>query len=436
MRTGLIAILLLTLLSACSRGDKIDIDCPPFASMTHKVPMTQLEREIHGLGARQGLQAQAVQDDQDLPRRLDAVLGAPDGLATSGTGRPSRAVRPVLMLSGGGQWGAYGAGFLAELRQRQPLPDPRLVTGISTGALQSIFVSIGNDAAYRQLLEAYAPAKESDVVDRGGFLRVLFKGSMAGLGPLQLSIERALCPDAIIDDPSKPCALDALRAMQGPGGRQTKAVLIGFTEAASGDFKYVDVVDLAQLPRRTARSCITGAALASAAMPVDFEQVQINGVTYYDGGTRASVFEAHIAESARRVTLAAEAAPMGDARRPGGAPPLLPIYVVRNGPTTALPAPDVNTDSSPLTAAMRAEAILVNQLEVTSIAVIRIAHPTGPLNMTSADGWDTQAKCVKPGGGVMFAPEFMACLTRYGRARAAAAQPWIALSELPLPPDR
>jgi hypothetical protein len=254
---------------------------------------------------------------------------------------------------------------------------------------------------------------------------VLFTGSMAGLAPLQAKIETALCADAVIDDPSKPCALDALKAMMTPEG-QTKVVLIGFVEAASGEFQYVDVVELAQLPRRAARQCIAGAALASAAMPVSFQQVRINGDTYYDGGTRASVFEANIARAAD--ALSRNQAPLDD-KAPRE--PLVPIYVVRNGPTTVPEDDKVNTDDGALTAAQRAEAILVNQLEITSIAVIRIEHPTGPLWMTSADGY-SQAGCVKPTDGTMFSPVFMQCLTGLGRAKANAVPAWIALPELPL----
>jgi hypothetical protein len=111
---------------------------------------------------------------------------------------------------------------------------------------------------------------------------------------------------------------------------------------------------------------------------------------------------------------------------------LLPIYVVRNGPTTAVADDKVNTDSGAISAAMRAEAILVNQLEVTSIAVIRIEHPTGALRMVSADGYD-KVPCVKPTDGTMFSPPFMRCLTAFGRTKANAPAPWIDLSNLPLP---
>jgi predicted patatin/cPLA2 family phospholipase len=61
------------------------------------------------------------------------------------------------MLSGGGQWGAFGAGYLDQARRNGTLPEFSYVSGVSTGALQSLFVSIGTPDAYAMLLDAYAP---------------------------------------------------------------------------------------------------------------------------------------------------------------------------------------------------------------------------------------------------------------------------------------
>jgi hypothetical protein len=436
MRRIVASIGLGLLVSACSGNHgTLNISCPQFDKFTHDVPFSSLEREIHGLPPRGGPQLEAMPRDTDMLTRIDRATRPPEGLTSARPGSPAQPVPAVLMLSGGGQWGAFGAGFLDQMRLNGTLPDATFISGVSTGALQSLFVSIGTPQAYAELLQANAPAKESDIVDRGGFLRVILKGSMAGLAPLQGRIEMALCPDAVVDDPTKPCAIDALKAMRGPDGQQRRFVLIGFVEAASGVFKYVDVVELAQLPRREARTCITGAALASAAMPVNFQPVQINGVTYFDGGTRASVFEANVAASVEAVSSRDAAAPPPPGQPARRREPLFPIYVIRNGPTTAEPDPDINDKHGAVDAALRAESILVNQLEVNSIAVIRIEHPRGPLRMVSADGYKA-VPCVKPGGGVMFAPEFMKCLTAFGRTKANSPQPWIELSELAVSPRR
>jgi hypothetical protein len=49
MRRIIVSIGLGLLLSACSGRGTLNINCPPFASFTHDVPYSSLEREIHGL---------------------------------------------------------------------------------------------------------------------------------------------------------------------------------------------------------------------------------------------------------------------------------------------------------------------------------------------------------------------------------------------------
>ncbi len=68
----------------------------------------------------------------------------------------------VLLLSGGGQHGAYGAGFLRGWRSRATaaMPTFDLVTGISTGALQAPFALIGTQASLDTLSAIYLRAAE------------------------------------------------------------------------------------------------------------------------------------------------------------------------------------------------------------------------------------------------------------------------------------
>ncbi|GAL35847.1 putative lipoprotein [Vibrio maritimus] len=51
----------------------------------------------------------------------------------------------VLVLSGGGPRGAYGAGVLNGLRDQNKLPEFSLITGVSAGALIAPFVYVGGD---------------------------------------------------------------------------------------------------------------------------------------------------------------------------------------------------------------------------------------------------------------------------------------------------
>src|SRR5690349_13988088 len=68
----------------------------------------------------------------------------------------------ILLLSGGGQNGAYGAGFLRGWKTRSDAPMPQfdVVTGVSTGALQAPFAFLGNSTALDTLSALYLRAAD------------------------------------------------------------------------------------------------------------------------------------------------------------------------------------------------------------------------------------------------------------------------------------
>jgi hypothetical protein len=68
----------------------------------------------------------------------------------------------VLLLSGGGQHGAYGVGYLRGWASRSDAPMPRfdLVSGISTGALQAPFALLGTPAALDTITTLYRAAAD------------------------------------------------------------------------------------------------------------------------------------------------------------------------------------------------------------------------------------------------------------------------------------
>lgn len=77
-------------------------------------------------------------------------------LARRVAAKPDRTL-DILMLSGGGQNGAFGIGFLRGWRERTDAPMPRfdLVTGISTGALQAPFALLGTGPALDTIASIY-----------------------------------------------------------------------------------------------------------------------------------------------------------------------------------------------------------------------------------------------------------------------------------------
>ncbi|HEX4795811.1 MAG TPA: patatin-like phospholipase family protein, partial [Humisphaera sp.] len=77
-----------------------------------------------------------------------------------------------LIISGGGDWGAFGAGFLKGWRKLQPdsalaQPDFAAVTGVSTGALIAPFAFLNTDDAISRIADLYRNPKPDWVKWRG-----------------------------------------------------------------------------------------------------------------------------------------------------------------------------------------------------------------------------------------------------------------------------
>lgn len=427
----LIALSACILLGGCATRGSLDISCDGFvdplpgkAAFRRPLPLTALEKQIRDpdstdtFGAGQtesGLLTRTLHAYQQA--RFRQSLHPDDPLKDNPElGEPS-----VLLLSGGGQWGAFGAGFLYRLAQKNAVPNFFVVTGVSTGSMQAMFVGSDHAERWNWLRKAYTIDRESNVVDRNSKLGAVVTGSFAGLGPLRERIETALCPSGT----SCP-AIDSLKSTD-------RQILIGYIEARSGNFFYSDVHQIAtDTDAHNARQCIAGATLASSAMPVTFQQVRIDKRAYYDGGVRQSVFAA-LAEQLGRTVRAYDSGRSIDNVNN------VPFYVIRNGPTSLFPEkPGKEADKSPnaFTAAERAQAIVTNQLEVGSIAALRLQKPQGDIRFISADGWEKHKFTTRSGhkttcgairenmGSKMFDRDFMDCLMHYGSTRADEADPW------------
>ncbi|MFC4294947.1 patatin-like phospholipase family protein [Novosphingobium tardum] len=431
-------------------------DCPKFASYTYALPDSGIVDDIHG--------------DLSPPTVTERVGSAPNAAApdSARTGLAARILRQrtqngliesgtppaILMLSGGGQWGAYGAAFLEQVASRRDgaLPPLELVTGVSTGAMQAIFAGQAMDGPERQkalsdLVAEYSITDESQIVKRDDTIGLIRYGAMARLGPLRRKIEDALCAGGDANDPCP--RISALGSVHGP------TVVVGFVDAVDGNFRYVILNEFAEqmkagrLSPHQAQQCIAASVLASAAMPLFYQPVVIAKRTYFDGGARASVFEAAVERLVAPESLVAEAQtkrspPMGPLLEMARQLPPRTVYVLRNGPTypRSLAYKEV---VGGIEAARRAYAIMVNQSEVSSVAAIRLSRPRDDLWLTSADGWDGKlppdvsgdgagSGCVAANDKAMFDPQFMRCLRGLGRLKASRPHPWHAIEKIELAP--
>ncbi|MBU7581178.1 MAG: patatin-like phospholipase family protein [Porphyrobacter sp.] len=454
MRTAFLLLAAGLGLAGCATTP-INVDCPSFRTKySHPVPRSPTMEEIQSGAIPQG--AALLDGRAELQASLEQTLG--EAFVAETRHGPA-----LLALSGGGQWGAFGAAFLEQLDANSPggLPKFTVITGVSTGALQALYVGAamaqphGPDraAVLSQLTTQYNPGSEREIVKRSSKYLAPFKGAVAKLGPLRRRIEAALCksnaanPVEVADCP----LIEQLAQPDAP------TVLLGFVEVETGEMQYVNVTQIARdavSPRnddaridiRTAQQCITGGALASVAMPFFYQQVQVTSaspepapkrpskpVTYYDGGVRQSMFLIETRLALSELASAKGVLKSGEAEGP-------PIYLVRNGPTIALPDRNANNKRDALTTAERGYSLIVNQSEVMAIEAIRLREPKAEIRLVTADGYDKNFPdrgskiCAKIDTEAMFEPQFMRCLQEFGRHRAkigddGQAVGWITLSK-------
>ena len=421
------------------------VHAPHFADHVHVAPASkfiadiQRDAKVSQLGPHRNPMAWEL-------RKMVKRAASPGGHAVLKSSAPQAAAsdnEKVLMLSGGGQWGAYGAGLFRALHEASgnglAMTNVKVITGISTGSLQTLLLMValdGNakrqtrDYAMRQLEWGYSPRDEGEVVDNRGMVQMLLRGAQAGTAPLRKRIRHAIYENGSAE------ILDAIRNSSIEG-------YVGFVEANCGHFHYADVRELVRKApdNEAAVEALTAAAMASSAMPVFHQQLRVTGLakgdrSLYDGGVRRSVFfERAIEEMQEEVKQ--RAGDPADPDPPGAeqAQVTPDFFVVRNGPTVRDLAPHLDASDDPLGNGKRGYDLLVNESEIGAIASLRLLNPHGTIWVTTADGWEdmisptTGEKCTK--GDKMFDPDFMACLRDLGHHKVRRNDgPWWEMRKL------
>lgn len=224
---------------------------------------------------------------------------------------PQAARAPWLVLSGGGESGAFAAGLLKGWTATGNRPDFGVVTGVSTGALIAPFAFAGS--RYDDALEqAYTQTTAADVFEFGSG----GGDSLTDTWPLKRQIEKSVTPALLADV-----------AAEHRKGRRLLAVT---TAIDSGRPVLWDMGAIAAKGGPAALRLFRQVMLASAAIPGIFPPVMIEAdgpggrhfqEMHADGGTTAPFFVA----PARTV--------LGEAQDP--ALPAPAIYVVVNNALAA-----------------------------------------------------------------------------------------------------
>ena len=319
----------------------------------------------------------------------------------AGNDLPNDGTIDVLLLSGGGSDGAYGAGLLNGWTDRGGRPEFWVVTGISTGALIAPFAFAGPEFD-RQLELFYTNTRTDDLIT----LRLFdaLTGSLLGLADTTSLV-------AIVDQALTPELLDRIAAEHARGRR----LLIGTTNLDAQRPVVWDVGKIAASGRPDARRLIRDILLASSAIPGAMPPVQIEveaggrlySEMHVDGGVTRQLF--FLPPGLR---LDALSPLLGDQLRIGT------VYLLRN---TKLAPHYAETEPGIVPITSRAISTLIKFSGVANVEVVR--------EQARTNGFALKVTAVPEGfhhtEEEMFDPKYMRALYEVGYDGAFGGDPWI-----------
>src|SRR4029077_12769225 len=167
----------------------------------------------------------------------------------------------LLVISGGGDNGAFGAGLLIGWSERGDRPQFNLVTGISTGALTAPFAFLGRDYD-STLREIYTQTGPGDIFTKRDIFAAVSNDAMTDTAPLKAMITRYL-DEALIEKIAQEYAKGRL-------------LLVATTNLDQGRPVIWNIGAIAESKQPGARELIVKVLLASAAIPGVFPPVMFD----------------------------------------------------------------------------------------------------------------------------------------------------------------
>ena len=214
-----------------------------------------------------------------LGRLVERIKSRYDQDAASGRKEPP--VVDILVISGGGDWGAFGAGFLKgwqKVPSYHPLAKPEFdaVTGVSTGTLIAPFAFLGDEQSIEQIVNMYRNPKKDWVKQRGYLYFLPDNISFAEVPGLEREIRNHI-------------TVDMLRRIA-KAGADGRLLLVNTTELDVGQPRVFDLVAEAQRVADSGQiERVHNIILASAGIPGAFPFRMIDGELYVDGGVTGNI---------------------------------------------------------------------------------------------------------------------------------------------------
>jgi patatin-like phospholipase len=229
--------------------------------------------------------ARAERDDEAVAERRSVIdrnlarIKAEYDEYTAGRA-PAPPVVDLLVISGGADWGAFGAGILKGWGKvpAGPMRRPEFdaVTGVSTGALIAPFAFLGDEASIDEVVRLYRNPQKTWVKPRGLFAFLSGAESYAEIPGLEQEMRRAL---------------DMRRIwMLVEAGSTGRLLAVNTTDVDFGDMHAWDVVEEARMALEAGKpQRVHQVLLASASMPGLFPPRKIDGRLYVDGAVTGNI---------------------------------------------------------------------------------------------------------------------------------------------------
>jgi len=201
--------------------------------------------------------AEQASDEANLVRQLEARLGRPLNM---------------LSLSGGGQNGAFGAGFLIGWRESGRRPVLDAVGGVSTGSLLATHALLGTPADDAILEQMYTQVTDKDIYESRSIFDIFSSDSLRDTAPLRALIAQYITAET----------LQRVAAAHDEG----RLIVVGTTNV---DYSQTWVWNMSLIAKHGKLDLYRKVLLASASFPIVFPSVEIDGHLFIDGAARSNL---------------------------------------------------------------------------------------------------------------------------------------------------
>ena len=242
--------------------------------------MTRLPRDRADLEKLRSTEDEqvGVENRKILGRLLERTKTEYDRRAAAGQPPP---VIDILIVSGGGDWGAFGAGFLKGWKKvpaQNPLALPQFdaVTGVSTGTLIAPFAFLGDEKSIDEIVNLYRNPGTDWVKQRGILYFLPDNISFAEVPGLEREMREHI-------------TLEKLRRIA-QAGADGRLLAVNTTDLDTGTSRVFDLVAEAQRAINSGEvDRIHNIMLASAGIPGAFPFRIIDDQLYVDGGVTGNI---------------------------------------------------------------------------------------------------------------------------------------------------